>query len=312
MSTQQDEGRKATPPADEHWREVDVGTRIEVDGKTTYHVLTSEKRPGFFIEKVYDDKQNLIRIVKRSKDSRSETEFNAITGDASRIFEASKLPDGNSMTKEIVYAGDKATETVAVVGDDGELIRTVLRESVGIRTIFQGQTDYKSNGMPSMTTNHTMDHETGKLAHREQIRWLKDGQRSVTEHYFFAPRGAVTKYVKVLYHACGGPFIEETHRYGESGHMVRREILQFNPDGIQTAADLTAYDDDGEIVQRSTTYYDHRGAITSRVADDDFEDDFEDYDDEEDDGLTVYPLAMDDEIHQDFSPKGDRNTMSPQ
>ncbi len=250
--------------APEDWNEIDVGTRIDLNGKTTYHVLTSDRRVGYFVEKVYNDKQSLVRILKRGKNSRSETDFSPETGDVVRIFEASTLPDGNSMTKEIVYGGDRCTETVVIVGISGELIRTVQRESVGLRTLYQGQTDYRKDGVPSATINHTMDPKNGKLAHREQIRWLKDGHRALTEHFFFTSNGAVTKYTKVLYHACGGPFIEETHRYAESGPMLRREIIQYNPAGVQTAADLTMYDEKGDVTERSTTYYDHRGAAIAR------------------------------------------------
>lgn len=251
------------------WSEVDVGTRIDLNGKTTYHVLTSERKVGYFVEKVYNDTQDLVRIVKRCKNSRSETDFSPESGDVVRIFEASTLPDGNSMTKEIIYSGERSTETVVVLSPAGELKRTVQRESVGIRTLHQGQTDYRNDGIPSVTINHTMDNKTGKLAHREQIRWLKDGHRALTEHFFFNPNGAVSKYTKILYHACGGPFLEETHRYGsESGHMLRREIIQYNPTGVQTAADLTTYDESGDITQRSTTYYDHRGAaLATHTAD---------------------------------------------
>lgn len=276
------------------WNEIDVGTRIELNGKTTYHVLTSDRRVGYFVEKVYNDRQNLVRIIKRGRNSRSETDFDHETGDVVRIFEASNMPDGNSTTKELVYSGESATETVVVVGPAGELKRTVQRESVGIRTIYQGQTDYKADGSPSTTINHKMDHANGKLVHREQIRWLKDGQRALTEHFYFSPNGSVFKYTKILYHACGGPFLEETHRYGQSGHMLRTEIIQFNPNGVQTAADITMFDEHGEITQRSTTYYDHRGtAIDSKSAEWPSEDYNEDMTPQED---KLYRLMAEEEL----------------
>ncbi len=252
----------------EEWDEIDVGTRIDLNGKTTYHVLTSDRKVGYFVEKVYNEQQNLVRIVKRGKNSRSETDFSPDNGDVVRIFEACTLPDGNSMTKEIVYFEDRSTETVIVISPDGELIRTVQRESVGIRTLSQGQTDYKRSCVPSVTINHTMDPKTGKLVQREQVRWLRDGQRALTELFYFGSSGVVYKYTKILYHASGGPFLEETHRYGPESNLLRREIIQYNPTGVQTAADLTMYDDDGEIVQRSTTYYDHRGSAVSTDATD--------------------------------------------
>lgn len=268
MSEQAKDLRIADLATDEVWNEIDVGTRIDVNGKTTYHVLTSQSNVGFFVEKVYGANQNLVRIIKRGRNSRSETDFDPVTGDVSRIFEAATMPDGSSMTKEINYSLQKASESVVIVGDNGELKSTIQRESVGIRTLFQGQTDYKKDGTPSVTVNHTMDPENGKLAHREQIKWLMDGQRALTEHFYFTPTGTVNKYTKIMYHASGGPFIEETHRYGESGHMLRREVIQYNPNGVQTAADITMYDATGEIIQRSTTYYDYRGsAIMSHKVD---------------------------------------------
>ncbi len=264
MNNRLNEDQDADLRSDEEWSEIDVGTRIDLHGKTTYHALTSDRRVGYFVEKVYNDKHNLVRIIKRGKQSRSETDFDPETGDAIRMFESSRLADGNSMTKEIVYRDDRSRETVAVVSGDGDLIRTVQREFAGIRTIFQGQTDYKSCGIPQTTINHKMDPDTGRLISREQIRWLKDGQRALTETYQFNARGAVSVYTKVLYHATGSPFIEEIHRYGESGHMLRREIMQLSPDGIQTSADITMYDEGGEIIERSTTYYDHREHAGSR------------------------------------------------
>ena len=263
MKSQDKDGRDIDLSFDEKWSEIDVGTRIDLNGKTTYHMLTSNSRADYFIEKVYDDKHNLVRIIKRSTESRSETDFDPGTGDATRIFESSQLPDGSLMTKEIVYAGQGSIETVVVISSEGDLVRTVQRDFVGVKTIYQAQTDYKPNGMPAETINHTMDEATGKLVHREQIKWLRDGQRSLTEHFYFTVSGTVDKYVKVLYHANGAPFVEETHRYGGKGYMLRREIIQYNADGVQTAADLTMFDETGDILQRSTTYYDHRGTISS-------------------------------------------------
>ncbi|MBZ0185340.1 MAG: hypothetical protein K8F91_03735 [Candidatus Obscuribacterales bacterium] len=260
MSEQANQLRIAGLAADEVWNEIDVGTRLDENGKTTYHVLTSQRKVGFFVEKIYGANQNLVKIVKRGRNSRSETDFDASTGDVCRIFEAANLPDGSSMTKEITYNDKIAAESVIIVGPSGELKSTIQRESVGIRTLFQGQTDYKKDGTPSVTVNHAMDADTGKLAHREQIKWLLDGQRALTEHFYFEANGSVGKYTKIIYHANGGPFIEETHRYGEQGHMLRREIIQYNPNGVQTAADMTVFDESGEIGQRSTTYYDHRGS----------------------------------------------------
>ena len=244
----------------ENWNEIDVGTRVDNDITTTYHVLKNESNVGYFVEKIYGAANNLVKIVKRGRTSRSETEFHPETGDVVRIFEASSLPDGSNMTKEITYHDEKTVESVLVVGASGDLLSTVQRESIGIRTLFQGQTNYKADGTPDSTVCHHMNRESGKLEHREQIKWLKDGHRTLTEHFYFSNDGKVNKYTKLMYHASGGPFIEETHRYGVTGHMLRREIIQYNPNGVQTAADLTTYDVSGQITHRSTTYYDHRGS----------------------------------------------------
>lgn len=242
------------------WNEIDVGTKKDDSGVITYHVLKNEGNIGYFVEKFYGPNKNLVKIVKRGRQSRSETDFNSETGDVERIFEASNLPDGSSMTKEITYQESKTIESILVVDPEGTMKSTVQRESIGIRTIFQGQTNYKADGVPDNTISHYMNPETGKLEHREQVKWLKDGQRTLTEHFYFSNDGKVNKYTKMMYHACGGPFLEETHRYGDTGHMLRKEIIQYNPNGVQTAADVTMYDISGQITHRSTTYYDHRGS----------------------------------------------------
>ncbi|MBI1270472.1 hypothetical protein GC174_08570 [bacterium] len=264
MSEQMRDIKPQVPTQSGSWDEIDVGTKVDQNGKTTYHVLRNESNVGFFVEKLYGNNNNLVKIVKRGRTSRSETDFDPITGDVARIFEAATLPDGSSMTKEISYVEAKTIESVLVIGQDGDLRSSVQRESIGIRTLYQGQTDYRQDGSPDTTVSHHMNHETGKLEHREQIKWLKDGQRTLTEHFYFSTDGKVNKYTKLMYHACGGPFLEETHRYGPTGHMLRREIIQYNPNGVQTACDLTTYDVTGDITHRSTTYYDHRGtAIVS-------------------------------------------------
>lgn len=241
------------------WNEIDIGTRVDNNGTTTYHVLSNESSVGFFVEKFYGKNNNLVKIVKRGRTSRSETEFHPETGDVERIFEAANLPDGSSMTKEIRYVEDKAVESVLVIGENGNLKNTVQRESVGLRTLFQGQTNYKSDGTTDTTVNHFMNKDTGKLERREQIKWLKDQQRTLTELFYFSICGKVNKYTKILYHANGGPFLEENIRYGPTGHMLRKELIQYNPNGLQTAADVTTYNVTGEITHRTTTYYDHRG-----------------------------------------------------
>ena len=118
-------------PNDE-WHQTDLGTRVDSHGKTTYHVLTSDRRIGVQFQKVFDKDQKLIRIQKRSRGSASETHFDTATGAVSRIFESSTLPDGSSMMKDIIYQGnEKSTESVVVIAPNGEVVRRVERHHLG-------------------------------------------------------------------------------------------------------------------------------------------------------------------------------------
>jgi hypothetical protein len=246
---------------------LNLATRIDRNGKTTYHVLTSDRRAGVFFERVYDQDHQLIRLQKRSPWSRSETHFHPQTGAVIRLFEASTLPDGNSMTKDIVYEGDASNEAVVVVSPHGELVRRVERHSCGIRTLFQGQTDYNAEGLPTNTVNHYMDPANGKLTKREQIRWSDGEHRSMTEFFFFDEEGNLFEYTKTLYHTNGGPFLEEKQTFNYDQSLAKREICSYNHRGLRTCVDVLTYREDGEICHRQSTFFDNEGnEIAARTA----------------------------------------------
>lgn len=243
------------------YHQLDIGTKIDLNGKTTYHVLTNDRKVGYFIEKVYDQNQRLIRMIKRGHSSRSETDFDTKTGDVSRVFESCALPDGNTMTKEIVYNLDgKANEAVIVIDPEGKLVRLVARENIGLRTIFQGQTEYNADGNPTATVDHYLDPDNGKLMRRQQTQWRTDRQKAITEDFYFNPQGEVVRHIKTIYHPCAGPFIEETQIFdGNPRKLSRREIASFNVDGKQTSIDVTVYDGDNNVIERFSTFFDEQG-----------------------------------------------------
>lgn len=242
------------------YHQLDIGTKIDLNGKTTYHVLTNDRKVGYFIEKVYDQNQRLIRMIKRGHSSRSEADFDTKTGDVARVFESCSLPDGNTMTKEIVYNDGKANEAVIVIDPEGKLVRLVARENIGLRTIFQGQTEYNADGVPTTTVDHYMDPDHGKLVRRQQTQWRSDRQKAVTEDFYFNTQGEVVRHVKTIFHPSAGPFIEETQEFDSgSRKLMRREIASFNFDGKQTSIDVTVYDADSKVIERFSTFFDEKG-----------------------------------------------------
>lgn len=242
-------------------QDLNLGTRIDKNGKTTYHIISSDRRIGVFLEKIYNEEHKLIRLQKRSRDSRSETLFDTISGAITHIFETSALPDGDTLTKNTMYTGlDESSEDIIVVAPNGELVRRVEREVVGMRTIFQGQTDYNSDGTPATTVNHSMDRATGNLVHREQIQWLSEQQRSLTEDFYFDSVGNLIKYNKVLYNAKSGPLLEELQEYDPTNHAVlKREIKGYSLNGRQNCIDTLTYNRDGQVAERHSTFFDDQG-----------------------------------------------------
>jgi hypothetical protein len=242
-------------------QELSMGSRTDQNGKLTYFVTTRDRKAGVLLEKIYDQERKLLQLKRRAPGSRSETTFDPNTGAVLQIFESMLLPDGNSLTKDIVYRQEnRAEEAVIVVGPNGELVRRVERRHLGLRTVYQGQTEYRPDGAPATTVNHYMDESTGRLIRREQTQWQSEGQRLLSENFYFDQAGGLHKYTKVLYHAGAGPFIEETQVFdSQSQTLFKREVAAFDLSGKQTCLDVLTYDDDGDILERHSRFMDKDG-----------------------------------------------------
>jgi hypothetical protein len=242
-------------------KELSVGKRFDRNGNSTFHVITNDKCSATYIEKIYDEDHRLTRLQKRTPGARSETTFDPITGAVLRIFESGALNDGNVLAKEVVY-GDHgySNEAIIVVAPNGDVVRRVEREYCRERTTYQGQTEYSEDGSPSTSVNHHLDQITGRLVRREQIQWLREGQRLVSECFQFDAEGSLEQYSKVLYYASAGPFVEETQVYdGQTQALIRREISAFDLAGKRTRMDVLTYDDFGDISERASHFFDKEG-----------------------------------------------------
>ena len=247
-------------PASEHdeqsdWREEPLGEKCEGDFKTTLHVYKNDQQVGYYLERIYDGQGKMVRMVKRSGEGRSETRFDASSGDIERIFESYILPDGNHLSKEKRYLDqDTTTESVLVVGPRGGLVRAVLRDAVGLVNTFQGQTEFAAEGHATISINHWFDRKTSKMLKREQIQWLPGGERGVTEHFYFSEDGALNKYHKLLYHPTTDRFLEETHVYEALSQRLRRkEIRSFERNADLANVEITAFDANGAVVEQAKT-----------------------------------------------------------
>ena len=190
-------------------------TRIDRGGVLTYHSLSHDTTGGV-LEKVYDSQNRLAKVVKRSGSSKSETHFEPATGQRTKVTELSTMPDGNMISSEVVFCDDnRSSQVVTVFRPNGLLVRIIERESKGSMLTFQGQTDYDVNGAPARTINQHTEADTGLLMHREQIHWMSEGQRAMTEHFFFDVSGHTVRYTKTIYHSVGGVFSEEIQQFDE-------------------------------------------------------------------------------------------------
>lgn len=230
-------------------------------GVTTYQLRTRDLKTQIETEKTFDSEQRLIRIFKHSSSSQSETELDPESGSTLRITEHSALPDGSRLTKETTYAeGNQSSESVVVISAEGEVIRRVERQMVGMHTVFQGQTEYQGGSNPQTTVNHYVDITSGRLLRREQIQWLDTKHRSATENLYFDEAGFVTRFTKTLFHSGAGAFLEESQEfYTASNALLRRELCVYNPQGVRTCLDVVEYADDGEITERVAQFFDAEG-----------------------------------------------------
>ncbi len=240
------------------FQEVDLGSKVEGELRTTFHVYKNERQIGYYLEKVYTSEDKLVKMVKRSADGRSETRFDPDSGDIDRIFESYSLPDGNILTKEKRYLSDeKAIESVLVMDPRGILVRTVIRETQGLNNLFQGQTEFTLEGRAKFSVNHWFNPKNGKMNHREQIQWLPDGERGVTEHFHFSDDGALLKYFKRLFHPSTDRHLEETHIYDPLTQlMVRKEVKTCGRLDHQCSVEVTTFDAAGNPLNVQNNVYD--------------------------------------------------------
>ncbi|PZM82817.1 MAG: hypothetical protein DKT66_12565 [Candidatus Melainabacteria bacterium] len=229
-------------------------------GVTTYQLRTRDTKTQIETEKTFDSEQRLIRIVKHSSASQSETELDPVSGSTLRITEHNALPDGSTLTKATIYReGNQSNESVVVISAEGEVIRRVERQMVGMHTVFQGQTEYQG-GSPQTSVNHYVDITSGRLLRREQIQWFDSKHRSATENLYFDEAGYVTRFTKTLFHSGAGAFLEESQEfYTASNNLERRELCVYNAQGVRTCVDVVEYADDGEIIERMSQFFDEHG-----------------------------------------------------
>ncbi len=234
---------------------------IDHAGQIIYHNSSKDARTGIITERIYDQYQRLVRVVKSLPGNRCETHYDGQSGQIKRTNEVSTMPDGNLICRDIVYSiPDRSSEIVTIISQAGHLLKIIERENIGSRCVFLGQTDYNTDGCPAVTINQHMSRETGELTHREQIQWLAEGQRAMTEHFYFAQSGLVSHYVKILHYATGGIFSEETQDFDSAiQKLSRRQLAAFSVEGHQTCLDVLYYSHDGQIKERQSTFFNFEG-----------------------------------------------------
>jgi len=235
--------------------------RTDENGCTTFHVHSRNDKTGIETERIYDSKHQLTNVIKKSPTSRSETYIDAQSGVTKRVYEVSVLPDGNHLTKHVVYPGaDVSSESVLVTSHDGRTVRKIERQYVGSRTTFQGQTEFNADGQPTTTTNHYKDIAKGYLTRREQIQWAGAKNRALTENFYFSPTGDLTKYIRLFFHPNGSPFLEETQEYHDHVRALKyRQVVTYALDGRQTCVDALKLNEQGEIIEKTSTFFDMKG-----------------------------------------------------
>ncbi|HEY9868008.1 MAG TPA: hypothetical protein V6D08_02270 [Candidatus Obscuribacterales bacterium] len=241
---------------------VPLDKKVEADGRVTYRCYAIDTTSGISTETVYDEQCRPVRILKRSTTgSQAEVHLDPETGRRRRLSEVSKAPDGSTVSREVAYLDDdRQSEIVTILTARGLLGKLIERHHTGPRTTYQGETTYDSEGNPSQSINQHMQPGSGALVHREQIYWVREGQRAMTEHFHFNEVGMLTRYVKVLHYLHAGPFSEETQDFHpERGHLVRRELVAYSPDGFQTCLDVLFYAEDGSVAERKSTFFDCLG-----------------------------------------------------
>lgn len=237
------------------FQEVDLGSRVDGPFRTTFHVYKSPIRIGYYLERIFNEHGKLVRMIKRTSEGRSETRFCPNSGDVVLIFESYTIPDGNILTKEKRYLdGEAWEESVLVVDPLGNLVRTVIREGDGVHNLFTGQTEYE-NGGAKLTVSHWFDRQSGKMNVREQVQWLENGDRGVSELFSFTADGVLVKYHKRLYHPSSDRHLEELHLYEpRSQALLRKEIKTYGSSDDSATIEITIFDTKGNVLDRKTTF----------------------------------------------------------
>jgi len=237
----------------------------EKERQPTYHSIRHDVQSGAIIESIYNSQQQLLTSHQRAPGYRFDQYFDPPTGARKRSYESITLTDGNSRHTDVVYcAANKRCETVTTTAPDGGLIALTERQLIGSMITFQGQTDYHRDGTPAVTLNQHHDVETGNLAHAEQIHWLREGHRAMTEHLFFDRGGRTTRYIKVLYYAGAGPFSEQTQDFDpQTDRMVRQELVAYNQAGLRAWIDVLYYHPDGSLAAHTSSLFDAAGSPVS-------------------------------------------------
>ena len=119
--------------------------------------------------------------------------------------------------------------------------------------VFTGQTEYNRQGKAILTVNHWFDKITAKLSVREQIQWLSNGERGVTEHFTFTKDGSLVKYHKSLVHPPTDSYMEEIHLYDpRSQSLLRKEVKTYERHDLQAEVEITIYDTRGHQLEQKT------------------------------------------------------------
>jgi hypothetical protein len=244
----------------EQSQQLRLETRIDKGGVLTYHSVSHDTGGGV-LEKIYDKENRLVRVIKRAGSSRSETFLCPDSGLRQRVNELSSMPDGNLISSDVIFMDQKrSSQVVTIFRQNGLLVRIIERETRGSMICFQGQTDYDVYGSPASTINQHIDTETGLLMHREQIHWLGEGKRAMTEHFYFDVSGNTARYAKTLHHFDGGVFSQEVQEFDpDTRKLARREMSAFDPAGRQTCLDVLSYNSQGEVRERLSTFFDSCG-----------------------------------------------------
>jgi hypothetical protein len=244
-----------------------VESRVERNGKVGFYSITREEQTGHLFERIYDENHHLEKIVKRGPGFKFEAYLDPSTGEKKRTHEVVNAPDGNTITTDVAFLPNKQTsQVISVARPTGRVLSVVERQQCGAVTTYQSQTDYAPDGNPSHSVNHHIDYETGLLMHTEQVHWLQEAMRAMTEHFFFDFNGNVVRYTKILHYTSGGAFSEETQIFDSvSRRITRRELIAFSQDGQPTCVDVLHYDSNGAMHKRDSQFFDESGqAIAAR------------------------------------------------